>query len=92
MSGFEVTPDTLRRAATGLETATVEIDRFWGERDRWLEAGRLVGSDRVQRGLAVFCEYWGLALRRSLDDSNALAERLRAASDTYTEAEDEVVR
>lgn len=91
MSGFGVEPGQLIRAAADLKSAAGEIERFSDERDLWLEAGRRVGSDRVQRSLAVFCEYWTLALRSLFDDSTLLAGRLNAAAETYEDTDRSVV-
>ncbi len=63
--------------------ATGEIDRFWYERDRWLATSRSLGSDRIQRAFAGFCEYWSVALRTALEDSAAIEMRLRTAADAY---------
>lgn len=92
MSGFAVKPDGLETAAARLESAASEIDRFWDERDRWLEVGRLVGSFRVQRAVAVFCEYWSTALGSVSGDAAELAGRLVAAAGTYVATDDGVIR
>ncbi len=92
MSGFGVEPGSLELAVRRLEAAAWEIDRFWTERDRWLELGRLVGSDRVQRAMAVFCEYWSLALGSVSDDAAELAARLVAAAEGYATTDERVVR
>ena len=84
-------PEELRAAAGRLQAATGEIDRFWSERDRWLAAGRALGSDRIQRALATFCEYWSVALRSALDDSAVIEMRLRAAAHAYQTTDESMV-
>ncbi len=91
MSGFSVGPDELVAAANGLRRAVDDVERFWVERDRWLELGRLVGSERVQRALAVFCESWAVPLRAASDDGELIADRLEVAALTYERVDGEVV-
>ena len=97
--GYQVDPDHLRQAASGINGTIAELKKLGiseaAEEGRGFGAleltGMQTGNEALRSGLADFCDRWSWGVRTLVRTGNDIAGQLGAQAGTYHDNEQYVV-